>query len=95
MQFFLEGWRGVGGVPQGLNEYAGWYFRVYGLVRLLRRESSMRGQVGWLSTHWVGGEGVRIQKKMRVGSPLSEPQKPGKFSFTRSVWDVPLLTSEW
>ena len=48
-----------GCVPSGLSEYAGWYFRVYVRVHLLRRESPTRG--GWLSTHWVGDEGGRFK----------------------------------
>ena len=41
-------------MPSRLSECAGWYFWVYVLVYLLRRESSTHGWVGGLSTHWVG-----------------------------------------
>ena len=39
-------------------------------VRLLRKESSTRGWVGWLSTRWVGDEEGRFKKLQEVGSLL-------------------------
>ena len=42
---------GGGGIKAG-----GWSFRVYVRVRLLGRESSTCGEVGWLPTRWVEGE---------------------------------------
>ena len=46
----------------------GWYFRVVGRVHLLRREST-RGWVGWLSTHWVGGEEGGFRNRWAACSP--------------------------
>ena len=62
-----------GSVPSKLSEFAGWYFRVYVRVHLLRRECSTRGSVGWLSAHWIGGEGGGFKKLREVGSPLIYP----------------------
>ena len=62
-----------GGVPSRLKECAGWYFRVYTRVRLLRRDSSPRGSVGWLRTRWVGGEESGFQTPARGGQPAWPP----------------------
>ena len=42
-----------------LKEYAGWYFRVYVHVRLLRRECSTRG---WVDFGWGAWKVVQILK---------------------------------
>ena len=46
-----------GGLPSRLSEYADRHCLAYVCVRLLRKESSTAGWVGWLSTQWIGGEG--------------------------------------
>ena len=56
------GWGGGGG------RLTGWWFRVYVCVHLLRRQLSARGLVGWLSTHWVGGEGGVFKNCERCGA---------------------------
>ena len=58
-----------GAVPSRLGEYAGLYFRVYGRVRVPRKESSTHG---W-SPHWVWGEGGPAQRLVRWGERGGEP----------------------
>ena len=72
---------------KGLGRYAGWYSRVYVRVRLLRRESCTRGQVGWLSTGWLG-EGARSKKERwrEVEATRPTPIAGGELVFTRWEW---------
>ena len=67
-----------GGVPSRLNEYAGWYFQVYARVRLLRRQSSTCGSLGWVPTHWDGSQEGGFKKTARGGGGggLTVPWQP-------------------
>ena len=60
-----QGAQGV--APSRLKESASWYFQVYIRVRLLRRNSSNHGSVGWLPPHWVGGEEGNFKNTARGG----------------------------
>ena len=80
------------GVPSRLSEYAGWYCRVYVRVHLLRRESSTRGWVGQLSTHWVGGEGDGFKKLWEVGNLVST--RPYHRFFTPTTDDQCICPAE-
>ena len=64
-------------------------------ARFLRRESSTRGQMGWLSTYWVGGSRAAVFKKScKVGSPLGYRTTTGKlFLPCESGTAVLLLTT--
>ena len=57
-----------------LKEYARWYFQVFAHVRLLRREPSTCGQVGWVPTLWVGVEEGGFKKIARGGQPVGLPK---------------------
>ena len=65
------------GAPEKLSEYAGWYFRVYAGVCILRMESSTCRWVGWVPTRrapetftWgLGGGGG-------LGAPFPAPSPP-------------------
>ena len=48
-------------VPSRLKEHAGWYFRVYVRVRLLRRAS--RGEGGWLPIHCTDSRQAQSEQK--------------------------------
>ena len=77
----LEGEEGGGGTPLLLRctavlmHHWGWTSRLRECAGpyFLRRESSMRGEGGWLSSRWVGGEEGGFENCGRWGARAMMP----------------------
>ena len=80
-------------MPSGLSDDAGWYFRLCGCVRLLRRESPTCGWGGVFPPVWVGGEeGGGKRDCERWAARSATPNSRSKlFSRGDSATVVPLL----